>query len=139
MWTRSCCLGMPTCCATIRLMRQSSSIRQRRWPVYGQALVALPGDPARGRQLLAKAIALNPAFFPARLKLAVVAEDAKDWPTVIEQRRWFAANRPSDDNTLKLAAALQQSGPSGAAEAEQVLLPLANQNDIRSMIALAGS
>jgi len=110
---------------------------QRPEPVYGQALVALPSDPAGGRQLLVKAIALNPAFFPARLKLATVAEETGEWATVVEQRRWFAANRPSADNTLKLAAALQHSGPSGLVEAERVLLPLANQNDIRGMIALA--
>jgi tetratricopeptide (TPR) repeat protein len=111
---------------------------QRPEPVYGQALAALPSDPARGRQLLARAIEINPAFFPARARLAAIAEDAKDWPTVIEQRRWFAANRPSVDNTLQLAAALQASGPGGYSEAEKVLLPLANQGNTRALIALAG-
>jgi len=123
--------------ATKQFDQAATLAPQRPEPVYGQALVALPSDPARARQLLAKAIALNPAFFPARQKLGELAEDAKEWATVVEQRRWFDANRPSADNTLKLAAALQQSGPAGSAEAERVLLPLANRNDIRGLIALA--
>jgi tetratricopeptide (TPR) repeat protein len=123
--------------ATKQFDKAAELAPQRPEPVYGQALAALPTDPARGRQLLQKAIALNPAFFPARARLATIAEETNDWPIVVEQRRWFANNRPSAENTLLLAAALQRSGPSGYAEAEQALLPLARQNNTRAMIALA--
>ena len=35
-------------------------------------------------------------YFPARQKLAEIAETDQDWPTAIEQRDWLAKNRPSD-------------------------------------------
>jgi tetratricopeptide (TPR) repeat protein len=108
-------------------------------PVYGQAQVALPKDRTRARQLLARAIALNGAYFPAREQLAELSEsdDVRDWPTAIEQRRWLAQNRPSDAQTLALAEALRRSGPSGYAEAEQLLLPMAKRNQIGALLALS--
>lgn len=106
-------------------------------PVYGQALAALPSDRSRAKQLLADAIAKAPGFFPARQRLVALAEEDRDWPTVVEQRRWLAANRPSHANTLALAVALRQSGPDQFAAAEQLLLPLANQGDTSAMIALS--
>jgi tetratricopeptide (TPR) repeat protein len=113
---------------------------QRPEPIYGQALVALPGDRGRARQLLARAIALNPAYFPAREKLAAIAEEDNDWAAAIEQRRWLLGNRPSNearDRTLTLAETLRKSGPSGFVEAEQLLLPLANANDVDALLALS--
>ncbi|HEU5100703.1 MAG TPA: tetratricopeptide repeat protein, partial [Roseiflexaceae bacterium] len=84
-------------------------------PVYGQAQVALSNDPARGRQLLSRAIALNGAYFPAREQLAEIAENEQppDWRTAIEQRQWLAENRPSTQQTLKLAETLRRSGSAG--------------------------
>ena len=112
---------------------------QRPEPVYGQAQVALPTDAANGRRLLAKAIALNGAYFPAREQLARIAEsdDVRDWPTAIEQRTWLAKYRPSDAQTLKLAETLRRSGPGGYAEAESLLLPIANRNDVDALLALS--
>ena len=112
---------------------------QRPEPVYGQAQVVLPKDSANGRRLLTKAIALNGAYFPAREQLAEIAEsdDVRDWPTAIEQRTWLAKYRPSGAQTLKLAETLRRSGPDGYAEAEALLLPIANRNDVGALLALS--
>jgi tetratricopeptide (TPR) repeat protein len=108
-------------------------------PVYGQAQVVLPTDSANGRRLLAKAIALNGAYFPAREQLAKIAErdDQRDWPTAIEQRTWLATNRPGAEQTLQLADTLRRSGPGGYAQAEGLLLPIANHNDVGALLALS--
>jgi tetratricopeptide (TPR) repeat protein len=108
-------------------------------PPYGQAQVALPSDPARGRQLLSQSIALNGAYFPARERLADIAENEQppDWRTAIEQRQWLAQNRPSTQQTLKLAETLRRSGSTGYARAESLLLPLANRNNIGALLELS--
>ena len=114
----------------------ASAAPQRPEPVYGQALAALPGDRARARALLAQAIALNARYFPAHQKLAEIAQADSDWPEAITQRRWLASERSSPANTIALAETLRLSGPSGYAEAERVLLPLANANDARALTEL---
>jgi tetratricopeptide (TPR) repeat protein len=107
-------------------------------PVYGQAQALLPKDSANERRLLSKAIALNGAYFPARERLAEIAEsdDVRDWATAIEQRSWLATYRPGDRQTMKLAETLRRSGPSGYAEAEGRLLPIANRNNVGALLAL---
>ncbi|HWQ14941.1 MAG TPA: tetratricopeptide repeat protein, partial [Roseiflexaceae bacterium] len=110
---------------------------QRPEPLYGLARAALPADRARARALLERAIALDPSYFPARLQLAVLAEQERDWPTAIAQRRWLHENRPGADSTLALASTLRLSGPGGYAEAERTLLPLANQDHVGALIELA--
>lgn len=110
---------------------------QRPEPIYGQALVALSADRRRARDLLLQAIGMDDRYFPARQTLAALAQQDGDWPTVIDQRRWLARNRPSVEHTLALAEALRFSGPAGYAEAERSLLPLANQNDMRALIELS--
>lgn len=114
----------------------ASAAPKRPEPVYGQALAALPIDRARARALLAQAIALNIGYFPARQKLAEIAQADGDWPEAITQRRWLATERPSPANTIALAETLRLSGPSGYAEAERVLLPLANANDVKALTEL---
>ena len=108
-------------------------------PVYGQALVVLPKDSANGRRLLSKAIALNGAYFPAREKLAEIAErpDVHDWPTAIEQRTWLDTYRPSDAQRLKLAETLRLSRPTDYAAPEALLLPIANRNNVAALLALS--
>jgi tetratricopeptide (TPR) repeat protein len=119
--------------------RAAAADPRRPEPLYGQAQVALPNDPARGRQLLSQAIALNGAYFPARERLADIAESEQppDWRTAIEQRQWLAENRPSAQQTFKLAETLRRSGPTGYAQAESLLLPLANRNNIGALLALS--
>ena len=119
---------------------------QRPEPVYGQGLVALRNDQVHenrvsARLFLQRAIDLDPAFFPARAKLAQIAEEEDDWATAIAQRRWLLDNRPSGErraNTLALAETLRRSGQANFAEAERLLLPLANQNDVDALLALSG-
>jgi tetratricopeptide (TPR) repeat protein len=71
--------------------------------------------------------------------LAELAErdDVHDWPTAIEQRAWLAENRPGDAQTLNLAETLRRSGTSGYAEAESLLLPIANRNNVDALLALS--
>lgn len=107
-------------------------------PVYGQALAHLAkSERDTARQLLNQAIAIKPAFFPARQRLIALAEEDQDWQTVVVQRRWFAENRPSDANTLALAEALRKTDDAGKKEAEALLLPLANNNNVGAMVALS--
>ncbi|MBK9712111.1 MAG: tetratricopeptide repeat protein [Kouleothrix sp.] len=137
---RSWLLSGDTAKAGEQFDRAAAASPQRPEPVYGQALVALPDDRARARQLLSRAITLNPAYFPAREMLATIAEEDKDWPTAIEQRRWLLDNRPNNEykgHALALAETLRASGESGFAAAEQLLLPLARQNDIDALLALS--
>lgn len=109
-------------------------------PVYGQALVAIERDnkDANGAAttLLNQSLQLDPNFFPARQQLATLAEAKNDWATAIAQRRWIAEHRPSTNATLELARTLRESGESGYAEAEQLLLPLANQNSVPALLEL---
>lgn len=105
-------------------------------PVYGQGVVELGRDPARGLELLRRAVELSPRFFPARERLAEQAENSGDWALALEQRRWLAQNTPSRAATLALGRALRLSGRSGYAEAERVLLPLANANSVEALLEL---
>jgi tetratricopeptide (TPR) repeat protein len=112
---------------------------QRPEPVYGQAQVVLPKESVDRRRLLAKAITLNGAYFPAREQLAEISESdaVRDWPTAIEQRTWLAKYRPSDAQTLQLAETLRRSGPGGYAQAEGLLLPIANRNNAAALLSLS--
>ncbi|HEU4323443.1 MAG TPA: tetratricopeptide repeat protein [Roseiflexaceae bacterium] len=105
-------------------------------PVYGQAVIALRNDEARGRELLQRAIELEPRFYPAREKLAEASESAGDWPLAIEQRAWLAENYPNTTTRLALAHTLRQSGSTGYAQAEQILLPLANGGNAQALLEL---
>lgn len=113
-------------------------------PLYGLALVALerPAEPRaeqleRARALLTESIDRNQFYFPARRKLAEVAEEQGDWATAAEQRRWLADTRPSPENRLDLGRTLRLSGPASYAEAEEVLLPLANQGLAAAQVELS--
>ncbi len=100
---------------------------QRPEPVYGQALAAeASSDMPRAIERLRTAISLDARYFPARQKLAALAEETEDWPTAAEQWRWLAQNRPSAGYTLALAEALQNSGQPGYVEAERELLAIIN-------------
>jgi tetratricopeptide (TPR) repeat protein len=105
-------------------------------PVYGQGVIELGRDPAKGQQLLLRAIELNGGFFPARERLAEQAEGAGDWPLALEQRRWLAKNTPSDAATLALGRTLRLSGKAGYPEAEKLLLPLGNANNVDALLEL---
>jgi tetratricopeptide (TPR) repeat protein len=100
-------------------------------PAYGQALVFLAGNnEQRAIDALARAIRIEPRYFPARERLAMLAEAEGLWPAAIEQRRWLAQERPSNEQTLRLAAALRNNGVEGYAEAERLLLSIANDPQI---------
>jgi tetratricopeptide (TPR) repeat protein len=100
-------------------------------PPYGQALVAeINQQDQRAIDFLARAIRLDERYFPARIKLAELAEATQQWSIAVDQRRWLAQERPSFEQTLKLAMALRQSDPANYAEAEADLLGLINNNRI---------
>lgn len=117
--------------------RANSTAANRPEPVYGLAQVALPEDRAQAKAQLNDALARDGSFYPARSQLATLSEQDNEWPQAIEQRRWLAANRGSDEDTLALALALKNSGPSGYPQAEQALLPLANANNSAALVQLS--
>ncbi|HET9222563.1 MAG TPA: hypothetical protein VFO07_08670, partial [Roseiflexaceae bacterium] len=89
-------------------------------PAYGQALVFLAeNNRQRAIDALARAIRIDERYFPARIRFAELVEAEGLWPAAIEQRRWLAQQRPSIEQTEKLAAALRNNGPEGYAEAER--------------------
>jgi tetratricopeptide (TPR) repeat protein len=100
-------------------------------PPYGQALVAqASGDGQQAIDYLARSIRLDAGYFPARLRLAQIAEANQEWAIAADQRTWLANERPSLDQTLKLAAALRHNGSTYHADSERLLLGIVNNPSI---------
>ena len=117
--------------------RANNTAANRPEPAYGLAQVALPEDRGQAKAHLNDALARDASFYPARTQLATLSEEDGEWQVAIDQRRWLAANRGSDQDTLALAQALKNSGPGGYPEAEQTLLPLANANNAAALVQLS--
>ncbi len=121
-----------------------AQLPQRPEPSFGLARVALVDTRlleseryARGQQLMQQAIANEPAFFPARILLADIAEKQGNWQIAIEQRRQLYAEQPGEATALALVRTLRKSSPNNVSEAEQILLPFANNNSINALIELS--
>jgi tetratricopeptide (TPR) repeat protein len=96
-------------------------------PPYGQALVAqASGNEQRAIDFLARAIRLDERYFPARQRLARIAEANQEWAIAADQRNWLARERPGIDENVRLAAALRNLGSEHYAESEQLLLGVVN-------------
>jgi tetratricopeptide (TPR) repeat protein len=104
---------------------------------FGKGVAARAlGDRQRAAELYNQALERNNAFFPSRYELASLAQESGDWAAAIEQRRLLYQQRPGPVSAVALAQELRKSGPSGHAEAEQVLLPL-SATDLPAAIELA--
>ncbi|MGB9751033.1 tetratricopeptide repeat protein [Roseiflexus castenholzii] len=106
-------------------------------PLVYQAMLALPRNREQARQLLEAAVERNPSYFPARVRLAELAEEEQRWEASIAQRRWLAEYHAGADEALALARALRLSGPNGYAEAEQILMPLVERNRAAAIIEMS--
>jgi tetratricopeptide (TPR) repeat protein len=96
-------------------------------PPYGQELVAeAAGDEQRAIDYLARSIRLDATYFPARLRLAQLAETNQEWAIAADQRTWLLNERPNNDQTLKLAAALRHNGAAYYGDSERLLLGIVN-------------
>lgn len=110
---------------------------ERPEPLFHQALLILPQNREQAQQLLAIALDRDPNYFPARIRLAELAEEDQRWQEALVHRRWLAEQHPGNDETLALAHTLRLSGPEGYAEAEQTLLPLVERNNAAAIIELS--
>lgn len=110
---------------------------ERPEPWFYQAVLTLPQNRERARELLEAAVQRNPAYFPARVRLAELAEEEQQWQEAIAQRRWLAEHRTGVDEALALARVLRLSGSEGYAEAEQILMPLVERNQAAAMIEMS--
>ncbi|MFQ3630104.1 tetratricopeptide repeat protein [Roseiflexus sp.] len=110
---------------------------ERPEPWFYQAMLALPQNRERARELLEAAVQRNLAYFPARVRLAELAEEEQQWQEAIAQRRWLAEHRTGVDEALALARVLRLSGAEGYAEAEQILMPLVERNQAAAMIEMS--
>jgi tetratricopeptide (TPR) repeat protein len=119
-------------------------------PLYGLALARLANQQiseaqrrSEARPFLERAIERSPTYYPARIVLAAFAEADGDWPMAVEQRRSLAAEQPSTTNILALARTLRlannanPTNTEGYAEAERLLVPLVNRNNVQAMIELS--
>ncbi|HEU5086902.1 MAG TPA: tetratricopeptide repeat protein, partial [Roseiflexaceae bacterium] len=110
---------------------------------YGLALAALANGAQSttsvddARTLLNQALEREARFYPARFTLARIAEDAGDWPAAVEQRRRLYTDFPGERTALALSQALRRSGTNGLAEAEQILLPFANNDSVDALMELS--
>ncbi|MGQ9827232.1 MAG: tetratricopeptide repeat protein [Roseiflexus sp.] len=110
---------------------------ERPEPLFYQALLILPQNRAQAQQLLDMALDRDPNYFPARIRLAELAEEEQRWADALVQRRWLAERHPDNREALALARTLRLSGPEGYAEAEQTLLPLVERNDAAAIIEMS--
>ena len=69
-------------------------------PLFHQALLILPQNREQARQLLAMALDRDPNYFPARIRLAELAEEDQRWQEALGHRRWLAEHHPGDDEAL---------------------------------------
>ena len=116
-------------------------------PSLGLARVALANTDvvqserySQAQKFLQQAIAYDASFFPARIFLADIAEKQGNWQLAIEQRRQLYQEQPGETTALALVRTLRQSGANNTAniiEAEQILLPLANDNSVEALLELS--
>ncbi|MDZ4716846.1 MAG: tetratricopeptide repeat protein [Roseiflexaceae bacterium] len=130
--------------AVARFNAADSLSPNRPEPLYGLALVQLADQKVDEQQRrndartqLNRSLERDPAFYPARIQLATIAEVEGDWATALLQRRQLVDEQPSDATRLALAQTLHRSGSSGFAEAEALLLPIANANNIAGLVELS--
>lgn len=104
---------------------------------YGAALLHLrAGERVAAREALQQALSSAETYFPARLRLAQLAEEEGRWSDAEAQWRWLAQHRPWEpEHTVALARALYAQGR--VAEAEAQLLPPANRGQLEALVQLA--
>lgn len=104
---------------------------------YGAGMLAMQqNDTGAARQWMQQALERNTTFFPARIKLAELAQPATadgNWAETLTHLRILYEHYPSEKSGVQLAAALRQSGAANYAEAEQVLQQL-DQNNNRVLL-----
>lgn len=110
---------------------------ERPEPLFYQAMLALSQNRDQARQLLEAALQRDPSYFPARIRLAELAEEEQRWQDALVQRRWLAEYRAGVGETLALARTLRLSGSEGYAEAEQLLMPLVDRNHAAAIIEMS--
>lgn len=102
---------------------------------FGQGLVAMQANPAAAREQFNQALVFDERFYPAREMLAQLAEADGNWPLAIEQRRLLAQQWPSPRNLLSLGQVLRKNG--SIAEAQQVLIDLANNGNVPALLEIS--
>jgi tetratricopeptide (TPR) repeat protein len=106
----------------------TSTLRARPEAQYGLARLLLDnGKRTEARAAFERALAVAPAFFPARQALAMMAREDGRWTDAEPHLRWLAEHHPSPAATIDLATALRAQDR--LPEAEALLLPLANRDD----------
>ena len=102
---------------------------------YGQARLLLDSaQRVEAQTKLTQAIEADERFFPARRLLATLAQEDGRWADAETHLRWLTEHRFSASTAIDLATALRQQDR--LAEAEAVLLPLANRDDAPSLTLL---
>lgn len=124
---------------TVKLAQaeQNTTLKDRPEAHYGLAQLLLDeGKPEEARAELNTALTIEPRFFPAHELLAQMDEQAQRWADAEAHYRWLAEQRPWDaEQTLRFVQVLRAQDKT--AEAEAVLLPLANANNVDALVALA--
>ncbi|CAA9368008.1 MAG: hypothetical protein AVDCRST_MAG93-8149, partial [uncultured Chloroflexia bacterium] len=114
----------------------TATLAPRPEALYGQARLLIDeGRRAEAEAELNTALATDERFFPAHQMLATLAREDGRWADAEPHLRWLAEHRPSMAATVELVAALREQGR--VAEAEALLLPLANSDDAPSLVLLA--
>ncbi|GAC1546256.1 MAG: hypothetical protein NVS2B7_21320 [Herpetosiphon sp.] len=116
----------------------TNTVQLARQPDVPFAMSLLLQDAAQNsaaRRLLEQALVIAPEYLPARRSLLDLAQQAGRWADADTHLRYLMSHSPGEATTLQMADVLVKEGRS--AEAEALLLPLANDGHSRALIALA--
>ncbi|HEY0737961.1 MAG TPA: tetratricopeptide repeat protein [Herpetosiphonaceae bacterium] len=124
---------------TIKLAQaeENTILKNRPEAHYGLAqLLLAESRPEEARAELNTALTIEPQYFPAHELLAQLDERDQRWADAETHYRWLVERRPWDgEQTLRFVEVLRQQDKS--ADAEAILLPLANNNNVDALVALA--